>query len=79
MVALIVGFVCVAASGSTFQRRGRATAAVVLGATLVPSLLVAAFAGGRPAVSDLTLGALCGLPVLIAAGWARARFSRRSG
>lgn len=75
--ALVLCFVATATAGAAVVLRGRRAGiavVVVLGAV---ALVVAAVAGGRVAVGDTMLGALVGMPVLLAGLVGHERRERR--
>ena len=76
-LALVVGFVAVSGSGALLWYRGRLTSAAVLGGVLAVSVVIFALTSGRDAVSQVILGGLIGLPVLLASVLATDRRERR--
>lgn len=65
-IELVIGFAAVSGSGVAVWYRGRITAAVGLGVVLLVAVVISALSSGREAVSDLMVGSLVGLPVLLA-------------
>lgn len=74
--ALALGFAAVAGSGVLLFYRGRRVAAACLCGALAAGIAVVALSVGREGVSDLALGSLVGLPVLLGCIAARDRRER---
>lgn len=77
VVALVLGFLVVTCGAVRLRSAGRRAAATVVVVGLIPVLLVVSLTVGREGVGELFLGALLGLPVLLAATWAQERQERR--
>jgi hypothetical protein len=75
-IALVLGFLLTAASGLVLRVRGRRAGAGTLVVVGSVALITVGLTQGREAISDLMLGALLGLPVVIGALAARVRIER---
>lgn len=77
MIYSFLGFVSIATSGIALYRRGRRSAvvALILGSALLTLLAIIT---GRDAIGDFMLGALIGLPVMIAGAIRRRTIDRNA-
>jgi hypothetical protein len=77
VVTVLLGMIAVATVAAVVHRAGKVAGALTLPVALAGGTALAGSLGGRPGLSDFALGALIGLPVLVAVLLPAAREERQ--